>query len=45
MQQKHTVEACAPVYPNGTLGVSRELGINELLLHHHMTDALQLFIH
>lgn len=31
-----------PVYPNKTLGKARKLGINELLLHHHMVDDLQV---
>ena len=31
-----------PVYPNKTLGKARKLGINELLLHHHMVDDLEV---
>lgn len=33
--------AC-PVFPNKTLGKPRRLGINELLLHHHMVTDLEL---
>lgn len=29
-----------PVYPNKTLGKARRLGVNELLLHHHMVSDL-----
>lgn len=29
-----------PVYANKTLGNARKLGINEILLHHHMVDDL-----
>lgn len=32
----------APVYPNKTLGKTRKLGINELLLHHHMISDLEV---
>lgn len=31
-----------PVYPNKTIGKARKLGINELLLHHHMVDDLEV---
>eukprot|EP00177_Eucheuma_denticulatum_P006452 GFKZ01011759.1.p1 GENE.GFKZ01011759.1~~GFKZ01011759.1.p1 ORF type:complete len:731 (-),score=83.28 GFKZ01011759.1:964-3054(-) len=31
-----------PVYPNKTLGKARKLGINELLLHHHMVEDLEV---
>lgn len=31
-----------PVYPNKALGKARKLGINELLLHHHMVDDLEV---
>lgn len=31
-----------PVYPNKTLGKARKLGINELLMHHHMVDDLEV---
>lgn len=33
--------AC-PVYPNKCLGKPRRLGINELLLHHHMVSDLEV---
>lgn len=33
--------AC-PVFPNKTLGTPRRLGINELLLHHHMVQDLEV---
>lgn len=29
-----------PVYANKTLGPARKLGVNEILLHHHMVDDL-----
>lgn len=32
----------SPVYPNKTIGKSRKMGINELLLHHHMVDDLEV---
>lgn len=32
---------CA-VFPNKSLGKARQLGINELLLHHHMVDDLEV---
>lgn len=32
---------CA-VYPNKSVGKARKLGINELLLHHHMVDDLEV---
>lgn len=31
-----------PVFPNKTLGKARKLGVNELLLHHHMVDDLEV---
>ena len=35
--------ACA-VFPNKTLGPQRKLGINELLLHHHMVRFAIRFV-
>lgn len=29
-----------PVYPNKTVGKARKLGVNELMLHHHMVEDL-----
>lgn len=31
-----------PVFPNKAVGKARKLGINELLLHHHMVDDLEV---
>lgn len=31
-----------PVYPNKNLGKARKLGVNELLLHHHMVEDLEV---
>ena len=30
------------VYPNKTVGKARKLGVNELLLHHHMVEDLEV---
>lgn len=31
-----------PVYPNKMVGKARKLGVNELLLHHHMVEDLEV---